>query len=109
MTVSKEAIARILTAFLTFYQSDPEIFDPKDVEMVQLNDWWIEHFNFTRNKDEEQVKRGLFDAFAWRKEFGVNDLKVEEFKPLIKKVNMSGISNILVFITSLSISRFLPV
>ena len=85
MTVSKEAIARILTAFLAFYQSDPDIFDPKDVAMVQSNDWWIERFNGTEDKNEEQVKRGLINAMIWRKNFGVNELKEHDFKSLVEK------------------------
>ena len=74
MTVSKEAIARILTAFLALAIEDKELFHPKDVEMVQSNDWWIERF-FIRNRSEEQVKTALVQAMEWRKDFGVHNLK----------------------------------
>ena len=85
MTVSKEVIARILTAFLALYQKDPELFNPKDVEMVQSNEWWIERFNETGDQNEEQVKRALIDTMEWRKTSGVLELKEEQFKSLIKR------------------------
>lgn len=51
MFVSKEVIARILTAFLALVENDKELYHPKDVEMVQSNDWWIERLmiNFIGN------------------------------------------------------------
>ena len=64
MAVSKEIIARILTAFLASNLSDPELFHPKDVEMVQSNEWWIKRFNQTGDRGEEQVKRAVINAMA---------------------------------------------
>ena len=74
MTVSKEVIARILTSFLALALKDKQLFHPKDVEMVQSNDWWIERF-FIRNRTEEQVRTALIETMEWRKEFGIHDLQ----------------------------------
>jgi len=79
MTVSKEGIARILTAFLALAQKEGQLFHPKDVEMVESNEWWIQRFSI-RNRSEEQVKTALIDAMEWRKEFGVHDLKEDMIK-----------------------------
>ena len=84
MTVSKEVIARILTAFLALAQKGKELFHPKDVEMVQSNDWWIERY-FYGNRTEEEAKKALIDAMEWRKSFGVNDLSEDQFLDLKEK------------------------
>ena len=84
MSVNKELIARILTAFLALAQTDKQLFHPKDVEMVQSNEWWIERF-ITNSSTEESVKRKLIDVMEWRKEFGVNDLTIEPYKFLIDR------------------------
>ena len=84
MSVKKELISRILTAFIALAQTDKQFFHPKDVEMVQLNDWWIERF-ITDNSTEESVKRRLVDTMEWRKEYGVNDLTIAPYKFLIDR------------------------
>ena len=84
MTVSKEVIARILVAFLAVAQKDKELFHPKDVEMVQSNDWWIERF-ITGNQTEEESKNALIEAMEWRKSVGVNDFTEDQFKDIKEK------------------------
>ena len=73
MAISKEVIARVLTAFLALARSDKELFHPKDIQMVQSNDWWIERF-FINNRTEEEAKRALIQTMEWSYNFGVNDL-----------------------------------
>ena len=82
MFVSKEVIARILTAFLALVENDKELYHPKDVEMVQSNDWWIERFNYTGERNEQQILTALNAAMDWRKTYGVNDWTEEQFKDI---------------------------
>ena len=81
MTVSKEVLVRVLTAFLALAQKDKELFHPKDIEMVQSNDWWIERF-FMGNRTEQEATSALITAMEWRNDFGVNNLTEDEFKDI---------------------------
>ena len=81
MTVSKEVLARVLTAFLALAQKDKEMFHPKDIQMVQSNDWWIERF-FISNRTEGEATRALIEAMEWRNDYGVRNLNEEEFKDI---------------------------
>ena len=83
MTVSKEVLARVLTAFLALAIKDKELFHPKDIEMVKSNDWWIERY-FTNNRTEEEATRALINAMEWRKEFGVRNLTEDDFEDIKK-------------------------
>ena len=81
MTVSKEVLARILTAFLAMAIKDKEFFHPKDIEMVQSNDWWIERF-FYNNRTEEEAKKAFMEAMEWRREYGVRSFTEDDFKDI---------------------------
>ena len=81
MAVSKEMLARIMTAFLALAQKDKELFHPNDFQMVEQNDWWIERF-FVNNKNEEEAKRDFIDAMEWRKTYGVHHLTEDQFKDI---------------------------
>ena len=81
MTVSKEVLVRVLTAFLALAETDKELFHPKDIEMVQSNDWWIERF-FVNNRTKEQATRALITTMEWRNDFGVHNLTDADFKDI---------------------------
>ena len=79
MSVNKEIIARILTAFLAIVENDPARFDSRDVEMVKSNDWWIERF-LKENTTEDKILRALVEAMDWRKSIGLNNFTEDSFK-----------------------------
>ena len=81
MAISKEVLTRILMVFLVLAENDRELFHPKDIQMVQSNDWWIERF-FIDNRTKEEAKNAFIKAFEWRKTFGVQDLKEDDYKDI---------------------------
>ena len=81
MSFNKELIARILTAFLALAKTDPELFHPKDIKMVQSNEWWIERF-LVENRTEEQALNALKKTMEWRKTIGVHELDEEHYKDI---------------------------
>ena len=82
--VNKEAIARILTAFLALVETDPDRFDPRDVKMVKEKDWWVQRF-IEDNRTEDGSLLALTTAMDWRKLNQVNDLTQDNFKELLEK------------------------
>ena len=101
MTVCKEVLARVLTAFLALAQKDKEMFHPKDIEMVKSNDWWIERF-FISNRTEEEATRALIEAMEWRNDYGVLNINEDEFKDIKEsgKFSLLGEINKLIIIFS---------
>lgn len=85
MLVNKELIARILASFLVIAQKDSAKYDPRDVQLVKTNEWWVERFALATETEADAVKV-LSKSLEWRKAFGVNDLSENSFTPELNKL-----------------------
>ncbi|XP_054153377.1 motile sperm domain-containing protein 2-like [Oppia nitens] len=79
MSVNKEVVDRIRSTFLSMASDSPaDDYHPKDMDRIRQKDWPIERFVLT-TKSEDQALAGLVKAMKWRKSYGVNDFRDDQF------------------------------
>ena len=75
---------------LAFIENDPQadqLYDPRDVQRAQTNNWFIQRFVIDRSEstfvDQEDMiedsTRAVIECMKWRKEEGLNDIKSSDF------------------------------
>lgn len=87
MEKAKETIEKVREIVLQEIGKDPESFDPPDVERVRQDNAYIYRFVEDRYGKADDAAKMLSDALRWRKSFGVNQMKIEDFPREIFQVS----------------------
>lgn len=77
----QELVENIRQAFLRLIDNDEEKekFDESDIEKVKTFNWTIERHLVNTNWKHDLAFENLIENLQWRKEFGVNQLKEQDF------------------------------
>ena len=78
----QELIENLRQAFLRLIsenQEEQEQFDALDIERVKQFNWIIERHLMNANWKNDLAFENLIENLRWRKQFGVNQLKEEDF------------------------------
>ncbi|XP_053212540.1 motile sperm domain-containing protein 2-like [Panonychus citri] len=76
---SKPLVDKIRSTVMEIYSSEPETFDPIDIERVKTDDWYIKRFLLSQSKNVKSATNMLIDSLKWRKSYGVNQLDLRSF------------------------------
>ena len=71
-------VTTVRNDFLQIVQKEPGRFHAKDIESVRDNNRIVERYT-TTYKDQKDALDRLVKTMDWRKSFGINDLKGEDF------------------------------
>ena len=67
-------VQKLRESFLkTRYAQEPDLYDPRDIDKVRLNDWTVWRFLRTEKYNMESAFDKLDKCMRWRKEMGMND------------------------------------
>ncbi|XP_074605578.1 motile sperm domain-containing protein 2-like [Brevipalpus obovatus] len=86
MEESKEAIDKVRDITLAEVEKDPISFEDVDVQRVCSDDAYIYRFVEDRSGKIDDAAKMLVETLRWRKSYGVNHMKVEDFPAEIFRV-----------------------
>lgn len=87
--VDGAVVKAVRMAFLDLAREKPDMFHPRDVQVVEKNNWWVERFVAT-SKTEDKALNHMIQVISWRKEFAVNDLSDQYFPIEVHKIGINS-------------------
>lgn len=73
--VKQELIDEVKRRFNEEYNQNPELYDERDLNRINTNDWWTKRYLLYRKHDVDKAFDLLKDNMKWRKEFGAWSIK----------------------------------
>ncbi|GAB6022523.1 Motile sperm domain-containing protein 2 [Chamberlinius hualienensis] len=70
-----------------------ENFDHRDISRMKTDDLWLWRFIVHQRKDINWAFDMMMECIKWRKEFGVNDIKAEEFPQFLDEIGALYVCN----------------
>lgn len=73
--VEPELIDELKRRFNEEFAANPELYDERDYERINTNDWWTKRYLLYRHGDMQKAFDLLKDNMKWRKEYGAWSIK----------------------------------
>lgn len=74
-----DEVAFVRTRFLDEAESNPDLYDPIDVERCRTDEWTIKRFIAYRKHNLESASETIINSMRWRKENEASSLKQTDF------------------------------
>ncbi|RWS15633.1 Motile sperm domain-containing protein 2-like protein [Dinothrombium tinctorium] len=70
---TEEIIRTVKEKFLDDVKANPNLYDSKDIEKIEKNDYFVKRFINYQNQGSEKGLEHMKKAYKWRKDFNINN------------------------------------